>query len=68
LRVGAGSQKNGRLKSLIHLLRLESRCVEDASASQVERLCREDINWDHVDTTLGQFREIGQRFLCDALS
>jgi hypothetical protein len=68
LRVDAGSPRNGRIKSLLTLLGLESRCVEGVSVSQIEHLCNEEINWDHVDNALGEYRKIGHRFLCDALS
>jgi hypothetical protein len=68
LRVDAGSPRNCRIKSLLTLLGLESRCVEVVSVSQIEHLCHEEINWDRVDATLRQFREIGHRFLCDALA
>jgi len=68
LRAGMTHEKNSRITSLLSVAGLEDRAVATFDRAQVERLCCQEIKWDQVHARLTRFREIGCRFLHDALS
>ncbi len=65
---GAAARLNGRVTSLLEILGLEHRAVTTYDRREIERLCHEDIDWEEVHRRLSALRQVGVRFLEDALA
>lgn len=68
LRVSVSPERNGRIRSLLGVVGLQSRAVDKFDGDYIEHLCREEIDWERVDARLRLFRETGCRFIRDALA
>lgn len=68
LRTGEDAGGNSRLTSLLDIVGLGKRAIVCYDHAHIEGLCRDKVDWDRVDSRIQQFREIGFRFLRDALS
>ncbi len=68
LRSAAEAGLNGRVASILRVAGLEHRAVAQYDRAEVDRLGREEIDWDAVDARLEAFRQVGQRFLQTALA
>ncbi|MGA2915470.1 MAG: polysaccharide pyruvyl transferase family protein [Sedimentisphaerales bacterium] len=62
------SAKSSRIISVLRVVGLQHRAVTDYDRGRIKDICREKVNWDQVDARIQPFREIGFRFLRDALS
>lgn len=68
LHAQGASKLNTRVTSLLDAVGLQNRAVASFDRTQIECLCREEIDWDQVDDRLMRFRETGIRFINEALS
>lgn len=68
LRSQQASQLNSRFTSLLEVVGLQDRAVNSFDQSYIKRLCREEIDWPKVNARIMEFREMGFRFINEALS
>lgn len=68
LRSGRDAEMNSRVTSLLNVVGLRNRAIKNFDYGRIEELCHEEVDWNHVYDKVRQFREVGFRFLREALS
>lgn len=68
LRAQKEAEMNSRFISILEVVGLQNRAVSAYDGVQIERLCREEIEWDVVHARLKVFREKGCQFIHEALA
>ncbi len=68
LRAQKEAEMNSRFISILEVVGLQNRAVSAYDSAQIERLCREEIDWDLVHARLNVFREKGCQYIREALA
>lgn len=68
LRAQKEAEMNSRFLSILEVVGLQNRAILSYDDAEVERLCREEIDWDRVHARLKVFREKGCRYIRKALT
>ena len=67
LRNGVSNGMNSRIESLLEQVGLKHRAVKNFDRVFIKELCNEKIEWKHIDGKIEELREIGLKFLTDAI-
>ena len=63
-----GLEMSDRIISLLEVAGLKHRLLTICDEDQMGHLCSDTVDWDRVEDRIADFREVGCRFIRDALS